>query len=192
MPVIDLVRPSLVTRSEFGMPSMPSLSTIDHWMGSMRDDQKERYAQAPIMGQHCRAGQYERRFAIPMNESFRLTSDLETCVVTNVQTSWIPSLKASMFSGTSIIHSLCSQRLLVMLIVFGGESGGGRERNSYVLQTSQFQFHGYSNSSFFQTAGVIVWQLNDCWPVTSWAIVDYFVSIVTALLGMSIEHRLAY
>ncbi|KAF8325256.1 beta-mannosidase [Cantharellus anzutake] len=25
------------------------------------------------------------------------------------------------------------------------------------------------------TAGALVWQLNDCWPVTSWAIVDYFL-----------------
>lgn len=25
------------------------------------------------------------------------------------------------------------------------------------------------------TAGVLVWQLNDCWPVTSWAIVDYYL-----------------
>ena len=122
------------------MPSMPALSTIDYWMGSMRDDQKERYAQAPIMGQHCRAGQHERRFAIPMNESFRLTSDLETCVVTNIQTSRITPLKASMFSGMSITHSLCSQRLSAMLIVFGGESGGGKERNTYVLQTSNFHF----------------------------------------------------
>jgi beta-mannosidase len=24
------------------------------------------------------------------------------------------------------------------------------------------------------TAGALVWQLNDCWPVTSWAICDYF------------------
>lgn len=24
------------------------------------------------------------------------------------------------------------------------------------------------------TAGALVWQINDCWPVTSWAIVDYF------------------
>jgi beta-mannosidase len=25
------------------------------------------------------------------------------------------------------------------------------------------------------TAGALVWQLNDCWPVTSWAIVDYYL-----------------
>jgi len=25
------------------------------------------------------------------------------------------------------------------------------------------------------TAGALVWQLNDCWPVTSWAVVDYFL-----------------
>ncbi|KAG6835508.1 hypothetical protein H0H93_000719 [Arthromyces matolae] len=25
------------------------------------------------------------------------------------------------------------------------------------------------------TSGVLVWQLNDCWPVTSWAIADYFI-----------------
>lgn len=25
------------------------------------------------------------------------------------------------------------------------------------------------------TAGALVWQLNDCWPVTSWAVVDYYL-----------------
>lgn len=120
--------------SEFGMPSMPALSTIDYWMGSMRDDQKERYAQAPIMGQHCRAGQHERRFAIPMNESFRLTSDLETHVY-----------------NTQLMQS---------------------EAVSYAYRVWRREWRGKGKE---YTGGVIVWQLNDCWPVTSWSIVDYFL-----------------
>lgn len=32
------------------------------------------------MAQHTRAGSFERRFAILMNENFRMTSDLETFV----------------------------------------------------------------------------------------------------------------
>lgn len=64
--------------SEFGMPGMPDLRTVHHWMGSLRDDPKQNFAQSKIMAQHCRAGMFERRFAIPMNEMFRLTADLET------------------------------------------------------------------------------------------------------------------
>lgn len=33
-----------------------------------------------------------------------------------------------------------------------------------------------------KNAGVIVWQLNDCWPVTSWAIADYFVRAILTQL----------
>jgi beta-mannosidase len=35
---------------------------------------------------------------------------------------------------------------------------------------------GYRLTCNAQNAGTLVWQLNDVWPVSSWAIVDYFVS----------------
>lgn len=41
-------------------------------------DKKEWYHQSPLIAQHCRAGMFERRFSIPMNENFRVTEDLET------------------------------------------------------------------------------------------------------------------
>ena len=54
---------------------MPDIRTIDYWLDG---NVKERWAQSRLMAQHNRAGGHERRFAITMNENFRLTSDLET------------------------------------------------------------------------------------------------------------------
>ncbi|KAH9077149.1 beta-mannosidase [Lactarius deliciosus] len=53
------------------------------------------------------------------------------------------------------------------------------------------------------TAGALVWQINDCWPVTSWSIVDYFLrpkpayyAIARELrpytVGMTRKHRKVY
>lgn len=55
---------------------MPILKTIEHWLDGA--DNSQRYAQSPLMAQHTKAGSFERRFAIAMNENFKLTSDLET------------------------------------------------------------------------------------------------------------------
>ena len=64
--------------SEFGLPALPVMSTIKQWMGAAPES--EYYSQSPIIAQHNRAGSFERRFAIVMNENFRLTEDLETYV----------------------------------------------------------------------------------------------------------------
>ncbi|KAH9900032.1 glycoside hydrolase family 2 protein [Cubamyces lactineus] len=39
------------------------------------------------------------------------------------------------------------------------------------------------------TAGALVWQINDCWPVTSWAIVDYFLRPKPAYFAIKRELR---
>ncbi|KAF8761348.1 Glycosyl hydrolases family 2 [Rhizoctonia solani] len=39
------------------------------------------------------------------------------------------------------------------------------------------------------TAGALVWQINDCWPVTSWAIVDYFLRPKPAYFTIARELR---
>ncbi|KZS93857.1 glycoside hydrolase [Sistotremastrum niveocremeum HHB9708] len=117
--------------SEFGIPSMPDLRTIDHWMD---DNDKERYSNSKLMAQHCKAGSHETRFAILMNENFKLTGDFESHV-------YLTQILQS--EGVSFAYRSWRREW----------RGPGREYNG----------------------GTIVWQLNDSWPVTSWAIADYFL-----------------
>ncbi|GBE85088.1 Beta-mannosidase B [Sparassis crispa] len=117
--------------SEFGIPSMPDLRTVDYWLDG---NIQERWAQSKLMAQHNRAGNHERRFAILMNENFRLTGDLETHVY-----------------NTQIMQS---------------------ESVSFAYRMWRREWRGKGKE---YTAGALVWQLNDCWPVTSWAIVDFFL-----------------
>lgn len=118
--------------SEFGMPAMPNWKTIEYWMDGA--DKKEWYHQSPLIAQHCRAGMFERRFSIPMNENFRVTEDLETYAFT-----------------TQIMQA---------------------EAVGFAYKAWRRQWKGKGKE---YCSGVIVWQLNDCWPVTSWAIADYFL-----------------
>ncbi|KAF7301631.1 Glycoside hydrolase family 2 protein [Mycena indigotica] len=39
------------------------------------------------------------------------------------------------------------------------------------------------------TAGALVWQINDCWPVTSWSIVDYFLRPKPSYFAIARELR---
>ncbi|EPQ54903.1 glycoside hydrolase [Gloeophyllum trabeum ATCC 11539] len=117
--------------SEFGVPSMPDMRTIRYWTG---EGKLPPFAQSKIMAQHCKAGAFERRFAILMNENFRLTSDLETHVY-----------------NTQILQA---------------------EAMGFAYRSWRREWRGHGKE---YTAGAIVWQLNDSWPVTSWAIADYFL-----------------
>ncbi|KAJ8473477.1 hypothetical protein ONZ45_g16279 [Pleurotus djamor] len=118
--------------SEFGVPSMPSMGTIKSWM--VGADESDWYPQSIWMAQHTKAGSFERRFAILMNENFRLTGDLEIYRYT-----------------TQLLQS---------------------EAMKYAYSVWRRKWCGRGKE---YTAGVLVWQLNDCWPVTSWAIVDYYL-----------------
>ncbi|KAI0642837.1 glycoside hydrolase [Trametes meyenii] len=116
--------------SEFGIPSFPDIKTVDYWLDGAVE---ERWAQSKLMAQHNRAGSHERRFAILMNENFRVTSDLEAYVY-----------------NTQIMQS---------------------EAASLAYRMWRREWRGKGKE---YTAGALIWQLNDCWPVVSWSIVDFF------------------
>ncbi|KAI0345567.1 glycoside hydrolase [Trametopsis cervina] len=117
--------------SEFGIPAMPDIRTIDYWLDG---NVKDRWPQSKAMAQHCRAGAFERRFAVVMNENFRFTNDLERYVY----------------------HQQIMQSEAVSL--------------AYRMWRREWRGKGKE-----YCAGALVWQLNDCWPVTSWALADYFL-----------------
>ncbi|QRV83983.1 beta-mannosidase [Ceratobasidium sp. AG-Ba] len=118
--------------SEFGLPCLPDIRTIDYWLQGT--DPIQRRVQSKAMQQHNKAGSHERRLAIVMNENFHITNNLETYAY------------------------------LTQLMQSEAVSAAYRSwRREWKGKGKQF------------CAGVIVWQLNDCWPVSSWAIVDYFL-----------------
>ncbi|CAE7233738.1 unnamed protein product [Rhizoctonia solani] len=118
--------------SEFGLPCLPNIRTIDYWLQGSEPSQRR--VQSKAMQQHNKAGAHERRLAVYMNENFWVTNDLETyAYLTQVMQS----------EGVAAAYRLWRRDW----------KGKGKQYCS----------------------GVIVWQLNDCWPVSSWAIVDYFL-----------------
>ncbi|CUA67033.1 beta-mannosidase [Rhizoctonia solani] len=118
--------------SEFGLPCLPDIHTIDYWLQGT--DPSQRRVQSKAMQQHNKAGAHERRLAIYMNENFWITNNFETyAYLTQVMQSEAVASAYRMW------------------------------RRDWKGKGKQY------------CAGVIVWQLNDCWPVSSWAIVDYFL-----------------
>ncbi|CAE6472356.1 unnamed protein product [Rhizoctonia solani] len=118
--------------SEFGLPSLPDIRTIDYFLQDT--DPSQRRVQSKAMQQHNKAGAHERRLAIYMNENFWITNNLEAYAYL-----------------TQVMQS---------------------EGVAAAYRTWRRDWKGKGKQ---YSAGVIVWQLNDCWPVSSWAIVDYFL-----------------
>jgi beta-mannosidase len=134
--------------SEFGMPSLPDIRTVEYWHG---DDTSPRHPQSKMMQQHNKAGSHERRFAIAMNENFRYSGDLE---------SYVP------FSPLLSVKVEAHDRYVYLTQLMQSEAVGS------AYSTWRRNWKGPNRE---YSAGAIVWQLNDTWPVTSWAIIDYFV-----------------
>ncbi|KAI5121343.1 hypothetical protein M0805_000651 [Coniferiporia weirii] len=130
--------------SEFGMPAMPDMRTVNFWLKDA--PASERYAQSKIMAQHNKAGSHERRFAFNMGDNFKFTSDLETHVY-----------------NTQILQS---------------------DALSHAYRSWRRDWRGPGKQF---TSGAIVWQINDSWPVTSWAIADYFMRPKPAYFSIARE-----
>ena len=66
------------------MPAMPNRRTIEYWLddkvATEEEKQKMRFSQSKSMQQHNKAGSHERRFAIGINENFKVTSEFSMCV----------------------------------------------------------------------------------------------------------------
>jgi beta-mannosidase len=107
-------------------------------------DPAELYVQSHMIDFHNKADGHERRIATYLVENFRITD---------------PSLEA-------YIH--LSQLSQSDALMYGYR--GWRQQWGHALSTC-------SSAPYAKTrhcGGALVWQLNDCWPVTSWSIIDYF------------------
>jgi len=67
------------------------------------------------------------------------------------------------------------------------------ETYSYQTQLLQAEALGHAYRAWrrrwggpgrYAVAGALVWQLNDCWPVVSWAVVDYALRPKAALFAL--------
>ncbi|KAF6762656.1 beta-mannosidase [Ephemerocybe angulata] len=82
----------------------------------------------------------------------------------------------------------------------GGDKSEAFPQSSYVYYTQIMQAETLASAYRLwrrnwkgrgreYTSGALVWQINDCWPVTSWAIVDYFLRPKPAFFTVARELR---
>ena len=112
--------------SEFGMGSLPALSTIEGFTPP-----EERYPQSRTIEHHSKSEGGTRKLAGYIIDNVRIPADLPGYIY-----------------ATQFIQAEA----------MGVGIRGWRRHWGHLDE---------------QTGGAILWQLNDCWPVTSWAIIDY-------------------
>ncbi|GAB1316181.1 Beta-mannosidase B [Madurella fahalii] len=132
--------------SEFGMPAYPHADTVARFVS----DPAERYPGSATLDFHTKAVSHTRRLMAYLGENFRL------------------------YPGGGGGGR-------------GGGSGGETDLERFIHLTQVLQADavaaGYKawrrqwgvGSRARRCGGVLVWQLNDCWPGVSWAVVDYFL-----------------
>jgi hypothetical protein len=99
-------------------------------------------------------------------QNFRHSFEMEKYTPLNTQRSILLTREAIYITRKS-----CKQKHLRRHIDCGGGNGAAKEGST--LQAPSFG--RYENVSFTaQQESELDIQINDCWPVTSWAIVDYF------------------
>ncbi|KAH9483065.1 Beta-mannosidase B [Psilocybe cubensis] len=152
--------------SEFGMQGYPDIRTVDYWLGG---DKSERYPQSRTNNNHNKADGFERRLEVRVSLFFLgggEESQLRAVDTLDVKRERICSLAASCYVYyTQIMQA----EVLASAYRLWRRNWAGRGRE--------------------YTAGALVWQINDCWPVTSWAIVDYFLRPKPAYFSVARELR---
>ena len=149
--------------SEFGMEAFPHIDTIKYYC----TDPSQLYPQSHMLDFHNKADGHERRIATYLVENFRTKTDLEvgTCTLSLASQFLVVGLEIAFADNCqSFIHlTQLSQAEALMFGYRGWRRQWGQERHC---------------------GGALVWQLNDCWPVTSWSIVDYFLRKKPAYYAM--------
>ncbi len=85
-----------------------------------------------------------------------------------------------LFSPVCLSHNKAAQGTERLLKYLAENLGLPRDYRSFVYLTQFNQALALKlaveawRGRKFSTAGALIWQLNDCWPVSSWSLVDYY------------------
>ncbi|KAH8106015.1 glycoside hydrolase family 2 protein [Cristinia sonorae] len=158
--------------SEFGMQGYPNIRTVDYWVG---DDTKERYPQSRTMNNHNKADGFERRLELYLMENFKHAFDIESYIY---------------YTQIMQAETLASAYRLWRR----NWKGRGKEYTAGALVWQVSRCDSVPSGPFWILILLLnpvlsTFDINDCWPVTSWAIVDYFLRPKPAYFTIKRELR---